>query len=356
MSAKYHESPNELAQFLQAAGQLKIDLQAIINLGKNRLHFCLNEWKNIDQRPSFVYTGTPPYPYNDKNLYITAANNLWYRTIWSFLPAINEEYFSALLRQIKRFESPTYYFNKGIVYGNLGVSQAAQMKLDEGFANILKALMEDAIYSTTGTPAGTQIFNRHLFTQFEDMFVKIDFEHYLSNTGMTLPTPIRQFINYFLTSLDADQRVFFDYAFARAIQNWKIWEEKNNAFSANRLLSCTQDLCLFTEDLLKSKINPTVIGTRPYWILRNLVPLRTEFSGISLIGCGANTMSDLDTRLTRNLAIHNELERCLKILATIRNYSSHNIKSGTNRNVFYSRYPDIMTELVRAICNVRLLP
>lgn len=357
MSTKYQESPTELMQYLQNAGRLKIDFQAIINKGLNRLDFGMNEWKNIDRKPSFVYVGTnPPYPYNDKNLYINASNNLWYRTMWSFVPALNEEYFSTLLRRIKRFEDPTYYFNKGIVYGNLGASQAAQMKLDEGFANILKALMEDSIYSTTGTPAPMQMFKRHLFTQFEDMFVKKDLEDYLSKTNMALPTSIKQFIDNLLTSLDTDQRVFFDYAFARAIQNKNIWKEKENAFTANRLLACTQSLCLFTEDLLKSKINLITLQTKPYWILRDLVPLRTEFTGISVRGCGANTMGDLDIKLTRYLGVQNQPEKCLKILTTIRNYSSHNIKSGTSQNVFYDKYSEILTELVRAISRIKLLP
>ncbi len=357
MSVKYQESLAELMQFLQNAGQLKSDLHNIITLGLNRLDFGIKEWKNLDQKPSFAYSGTnPSYPYAEKNFYINAPTNLWYRTMWSFLPALDEVYFDALLERVKRFENPTYKFNKGMVYGNLGVSQAAQMKLDEGFANILIALMEDSIYSGAGNPAPTRLFRRNLFTQFEDKFVKKDLENYLTKTNMTIPTSLRQFVEDFLTSLDNDQRVFFDYTFARAMQNWKIWTDKENAFTANRLLSCTQDICLFAEDLLKSKINSVTLQTRPYWVLNSLIPLRNEFSGVSLRGCGAKTMSELDTKLSRYLGLQNQPEKCLKILTLIRNYSSHNVKSGTSQNVFYDKYVEIITELVRAISRIKLLP
>ena len=147
----------ELIDFLKAAGTLKSEFSKLKSLGQHRLVFGIKEWKNVDQKPSFNYSATSlPYPYNDKNLYVNASNNLWYRTMWSYFPEFSEIYYRELLSIIKNFEGSTYFFNKGIVYGNLGVSQASQMKLDEGFANILKALIEDSPYSQT--PAQARLF------------------------------------------------------------------------------------------------------------------------------------------------------------------------------------------------------
>jgi hypothetical protein len=58
-----------------------------------------------------------------------------------------ERYYAILLKEIKQYEiSNTTNFNKGMVYANLGVCQVAQGKIDEGFANILKAHIEDEPY------------------------------------------------------------------------------------------------------------------------------------------------------------------------------------------------------------------
>lgn len=64
---------------------------------------------------------------------------------------------------------------------------------------------------------------------------------------------MEQFVKDFLDSLNNDQRALFDCTFARIMQNWEIWNEKENGFTANRLLAYTQDFCLFNEDFLKSK-------------------------------------------------------------------------------------------------------
>jgi len=343
----------ELTPFIKSSEHLKAELNILLQLGLNRLDFGMHQWKNVDKKPSFTYPpANPPYPYNDKNLYVNASNNLWHKAMWSFLPELNEIYFNALLQRIKKFEDKKYFFNKGIVYGNLGVSQSAQMKLDEGFANILKALIEDSGYSQT-TPE-LALFRRRLFTQFEDRYVKKKLEGYITQLNVANTSPVDQFVANFLDSLSNDQRAFFDYTFARAMQNWNIWKEKENSFTANRLLACTQDFCLFIEDLLKSKISPATLSTRPFWTLKNLMP--TKFSGISLQGCVANSMTDLDQKLPSELGRRIQPNKCLRILFILRNYSSHNVKGGTIANHFYAKHKEIFLELVRAMCYITLLP
>jgi len=348
---KYSLNLNELTHFLEISEHLKAELNILLKMGLNRLDFGMHQWRDVDKKPSFTYLpDKPPYPYDEKNLYVNASNNLWHSTMWSFLPALNEIYFQALLQRIKEFEGEEYHFNKGIVYGNLGVSQSAQMKLDEGFANILKALIEDSGYSQR-TPE-YDLFRRKLYTQFEERYVKKELQQLISQLSMPTISAIERFVESFMESLNNDQRVFFDYTFAKMMQNWRIWKEKENRFTANRLLACTQGFCLFNEDLLKSKIPQAVLSTKQYWTLKDLIPLK--FSGISLRGCSANSMEDLDQKLTSNLNKQRQPEKCLRILLILRNYSSHNIRGGTNVNCFYDRYEEILLELVRAMCYIHL--
>lgn len=355
LSTKYSLSLQELIDYLKASGILKSEFSKLKSLGLHRLVFGMNEWKNVDQKPSFNYKATTsPYPYPDKNLYINASNNLWFRTMWSYHPELSEIYYQELLSTIKKFEGGTYFFNKGIVYGNLGVSQASQMKLDEGFANILKALIEDSPYSQTR--AQPRFIKRQLFTQFEDVLVKKNFEKLVSKVNLARISSAKQFVDDFLKALTVDQRLFFDYSFIRVIQNWQIWVEKENSFTANRLLACTQGLCLFAEAFLKSKISPTVLSTRRFWQLKQLVSQRSEFSGVSLKKCSAKDMTQLDGKLNIFLGMQTQPNKCLKVLAVIRNFTSHNIKSGTSRNVFYDKFDEIITEIARAICEIKLLP
>jgi len=95
----------------------------------------MNEWKNVDKKPSFPPSPSStqtkqPYSFEEKNFHVKASNDLWGRTFWPFYPSLNEIYYRLLLHRIKQFEyDEKFLFNKGIVYGNLGVAQAAQ-KID----------------------------------------------------------------------------------------------------------------------------------------------------------------------------------------------------------------------------------
>jgi hypothetical protein len=144
----------------------------LFQYGLWRLGYGMTQWKDVDHKPPFDSLGrTPSYPYGEKDHYVRASNNLWYLTMWRFYPSLNEMYYSLLLSEVKAFEkTQSFAFNKGMIYANLGVAQSAQMKLDEGFANILKALIEDSPYSEN-TPE-YNLRRRHLFTQFEILYVK----------------------------------------------------------------------------------------------------------------------------------------------------------------------------------------
>lgn len=352
---KYLENKEEVARFYESARGMMDALNSLFRQGIERLDFGMNQWRNVDKKPSFeATTKPPPYSYDEKNYYINASNNMWYVYLWQGMrlpPAISELYYAALLNRIMEFmkNNDGFDFNKGIVYANLGVAQSAQKKLDEGFANIFKALIEDSSYSAN-EKTQYDLHRRDLYTQFEKVYIIEPLENIISQLGVPGISSIETFINSFLEELNDDQRSFFDYTFAKIMQSLEIWKEMENGFTANRLLAYTQDLCLFSEDFLKSKFS----NPYPRWLLDDLV--REAGFSVNLRGCGAASMADFDTKLSLELGSTSQPDKCFKILLTIRNYSSHNVGGGTSANRFYACYDEILSELIRAMCYFILLP
>ena len=350
----YSLNIDELISFYKSSDKLKTTLNFLIWYGQIRLHNNMNQWKNIDNKPSYN-AQTPPYSYEEKNHYVNAPNSLWSETMWSFNPRISEIYYQSLLRTTKGFENrEKYNFNKGIIYGNLGVVQSAQMKIDEGFANILNALIEDVGFSTGPSSPKYDVFKRDLFEQFEVGYVRKPLENIVSKLGITGTSPFEKFVIDFLNSISTDQRIFFDYMFARIMQNLEIWKEKENSFTANRILAYSQDFCLFNEDFLKSKTPAATLLTKPHWELKKLI--KAAFPTVNVDNCSADSMPILDGKLVSDLANTNQIEKCLRVLLTLRNYSSHNVTGGTSANVFYNRYFEVLSELARALVYIKLLP
>lgn len=361
---KYGEGRDEIASFIRSASNLLADMNFLLQYGVWRLNLGMRCFKYVDKKPSFDATAKKePYPYDEKNLYVNASNRLWHASMWHSYSQINEIYYDALLRKIKEFKerNEDFDFNKGIVYANLGVAQSAQMKLDEGFANILKALYDDSLYSEK-TP-DDNLRESGLFTQFEDAYVKNSLGRIILQLNITEISSIKEFVDVFLDCLNNDQRTFFDFTFAKIIKSWEIWNEKANRFTANRLLAYTQDFCLFNEDLLKSKVVLKFhVPRKGYWTLsdlipkmRDLVPKPNEFQSINISGCKANTMKNLNLLLPSELS-KDQPEKCLRILLILRNYSSHNVEGGDSTDYFYEHFDEILKELVRATCKITLLP
>jgi len=354
---RYVETKEELTRFYKSARAMTGTLNSLFQQGVERLDYGMNEWKNVDKKPSFdATTKPPPYSYGEKNYYINASNNMWYIYLWKGMrvpPAINELYYTALLNRIEEFRRNNngFDFNKGIVYANLGVAQSAQMKLDEGFANILKALIEDYPYSDINPESN--IWKNPLFTQFERQYVRIPLHTIISGFNMAEIASIESFIENFLNSLNNDQRAFFEYTFTRIKQNEKIWSERENSLTANRLLAYTQDFCLFNEDFLKSKFSRADLSNLRRKELGYLIPAKFD---VSTSDCSASEISELDNMLPSEMQKQNLKERCLRILLMLRNYSSHNIGGGTNANYLYAEYDEILNELIRATCHIALLP
>jgi len=354
--AKYYPTLHELSTPYKSALDIVSNIEFILKYGLERLDFGMHSWAEVDKLPSFD-PDDPYQPYDTKNLYFTATNAIYMcktreKCPWTILPyCISELYFQKMLDRVKEYErsyekrtKTRYNFNKGLAYANLGIAQAAQMKLDEGFANILKALDEDRGYARE-TP---KLFDSYLFTQFERIYVKKPLRDLISKLKVIEDSRLENYVDSFLKSLSDNLRMFFDYTLIRIIQTYDIWKEKDNSFSANRLLAYTQDFCLFNEAFLKSKLSEEVRKSN-IWVLKDLLIEFKLLKKSQVKGCGAKEMDVLDKKLSSELSKKDVKIRCLRILLTLRNYSSHNIGGGTKKNFFYSQYDKILLELMRAM-------
>jgi hypothetical protein len=221
--------------------------------------------------------------------------------------------------------------------------QASQRKIDEGFANIRKALDEDRGYSTPQAQKYA-LFRRELFTQFENDYVKKELLNIVVKLGIQSENEAPRYVDKFLESLKIDQRAFFDYDFARIMQNVDIWHDKENRFTSNRLLAYSQDLCLFAEDLLRKK---RVKGKQLGELIKNGFGIDDQRN------CGADSLKELGKNLRHHFTKEKDFKiRCLKILLTLRNFSSHNISGGTKDDYFYKKLEIILMEIFRAIFEI----
>ena len=366
---KYSSPQEEIRHACDASKQMFLNWGMILKQGRTRLVGGMHNWRWIDGIPTFN-PDNRYMPYGMKDLYFNAANSICMDSVWN-IPnewwnengfrgdpmlrettsiltyPISEVYFMVMLQLInneQRLKSAgeEYNFNKGTAYANLGVAQAAQMKLDEGFANILNAFDEDRCYYP-GTKEEVA-FERRTFTQFENEYVKsplVDHVARLKDSHISDPA---SFVDEFLKGLKGyESRAFFDFTFAKIIRNWQIWKEKENKFTSTRLLAYMQDLCLFVEVLLKNK------GYNG----RTLQPLIEDaFDNIALKGCGASDLAELDSNLCSHMKEGDPTNKCMRILLTVRNFTSHNIAGGTSSNLFYKEYDAILLEIIRALAMI----
>jgi len=332
--------------FSKPSFDIVANYQYIENLGKRILLHNMKYCKDTLQLPS--YDPTNPYEvYDCKNLYFSAANKLCQFSLWrQRLYALAEKYYRTMLDEIKNFETHNNFnHNKGMVYANLGIAQAIQLRIDEGFANILKALDEDRGYFQKGRKPDEEFFNSILFQQLEKVIVLdplVKQIEVLRNDGEACPTA-----EDFLKSLaDPHQRIFFEYTYAKIVENHKVLGDKPNNFSANRLIAYLQDMCLFAEDFLKKK---------GYTGMLNAL-LLAAFSPIDLTGCSTSSSQQLNDTVENIYRETNKRNRALRILLTLRNFSSHNISACESGDFIPSNFSEVFNEILRAVILIYNLP
>lgn len=223
--------------FSRYAFDIVSDYKYIEMIGKDVLLANMKYCREVLKLPPFDQD-KPYEDYDSKNMYFSAANDLCQYSLWKFqLYDLAEKYYGTMLESIKEFESKnTFNHNKGMVYANAGIAQAIQGRIDEGFANILKALDEDRGYLQKGRNPPQEFFTNVLFQQLEKIVILGSFEKQIAS--LKKEGEISPDAEDFLKSLiDPDQRIFFEYTYAKILENHRVWKEKPNRFSANRMLA-----------------------------------------------------------------------------------------------------------------------
>ena len=277
-----------------------------------------------------------PFPnYDEKNEYFNDANNICQYSLWKLgLYDICERYYAILLREIREYEkNQNTNFNKGMVYANLGVSQVAQGKIDEGFANILKANMEDEPYHSTDPTKS--IFKSPLYTQFEERTKDFVLKHSQSYQREESKTIDKGFLDGLLSSLDTDSHVLFVSVVEKIRRNFEVLIDKDNRFTRLQIFLCLQDLCLSIENALKTKNNLT--GTLKALLDslfsntsgRQRLPWKPVFDS-NYRFTSSNNSTQFENNLRMIFAIGDNKARRLLICCAVRNFSSHNLNVGNN--------------------------
>jgi len=308
--------------FIKTARDMQTGLDFIIRNGVNLLRAGMKKARKFDPNN--------PFPkYKEKNEYFNDANNICQFSLWKLrLYDLCERYYIILLREIRRYETKNNTnFNKGMVYANLGVCQVAQGKIDEGFANILKAHMEDEPYHKTDP--SKSIFNLKLYSQFEDIVKDYLLQHSKLYQTEEQTTVDKSFLDNLVSSLDTDSHVLLISLVLKVQRNLKVLGDKDNRFTRLQVFLFLQDLCLSVENALKTRNNLT--GT-----LKSLLDSlfsrtsnrprawKSDFDN-NYILTRSDNVSQFENNLKSILSIGNSKAKRLLICCAVRNFSSHNL-------------------------------
>jgi len=309
--------------FIKIANDIANDLDFIIRNGIEQLI------EDMKKAPKFD-SSNPNC--NEKNDYFNNANNICQFSLWKLrLYDLSERYYAMLLMQIKEYEkNNNTNFNKGMVYANLGVSQATQGKIDEGFANILKAIIEDEPCHKTN-PSQT-IFATPLYTQFENRIIDHILKHSQLYQTEETRTINKAFISTLISSLDTNSHILLISLIEKIRRNLDVFIDKDNRFTRLQIFLCLQDLCLSIENALKTK--NTLRGT----IKELLDVLFSNASGRPRLWkpifdsnygfTSSYNASQFESNLVEILKIGDNKARRLLICCAVRNFSSHNLDVG----------------------------
>jgi hypothetical protein len=225
-----------------------------------------------------------------------------------------------------------------MIYANLGVSQVAQGKIDEGFANILKAQIEDEPYHKTDS--SKSVFNLELYSQFEDGkagqegikdYILKHSQLYQTEESKTID---KAFLSGLVSSLDTDSHILFISVVEKIRRHFIIFDDKDNRFTRLQIFLCLQDLCLSIENALKTK-------NKKKGMMKELLDgLFSTTSGRPRgwkptfdANYGFTTSHD-ETEFENNLKeifnLPDSKARRLLVCCTVRNFSSQNLDVGNN--------------------------
>ncbi|MBA3874480.1 MAG: hypothetical protein H0X30_35570 [Anaerolineae bacterium] len=187
-------------------------------------------------------------PYSEKNVYFDRTNQYGGWLLTSGIHWAADIYYRRMLDKILEYEKSTSkYFNKGIAYANLGITQIAQGKFDAGIAHLLTAELEDR---DVANPKEF-ILDSILWKQFENT-VFMYFISYGNKNGINFAVD-NLFLEKLFKDIDGEDRIYLQGTILALLDNIELNRLAPNNFTYGRLYSMLKDLCLLIESLLHKK-------------------------------------------------------------------------------------------------------
>jgi hypothetical protein len=262
-------------------------------------------------------------PYSEKNAYFDRTNEYggWLLTSGIYWAA--DIYYRRVLDKILEYEKSTSkYFNKGIVYANLGITQIAQGKFDAGIAHLLTAEWEDREIANPKE----FILDSILWKQFERK-VYIYFLSYTKKQGINF-TIDDALLTKLFKDIDREDRIYLQGTILALLDNIELNKIAPNNFTYGRLYSMLKDLCLLIESLLHKKqtslgnsqkdlynlLNSVFKGQGVNWPSNNQIPKVTELKQL---------LDQLEIILNNQLSNEIRWANCVYL---VRNFTGHHFK------------------------------
>lgn len=209
----------------------------------------------------------PVGEYADKNSYFNRANLVGYPFLNKGVTGLSKIYYWELFKQIVSFEKPNNKpLNKGMVCGNLGVSDLAEGDIDGGIAHLLWAGYEDRAWVSVSY--AYDVFQMKLYTQFAHGEQRGGMSQFGGQAPhVMLENAINEYNNLCSTNLKKDDifKELRDSDEHRAILEGALWtiarnhpllneesgtifpQGKHNIYTRLRLFNGLVDLCRFIE-------------------------------------------------------------------------------------------------------------
>jgi hypothetical protein len=262
-------------------------------------------------------------PYSEKNVYFDRTNQYggWLLTSGIYWAA--DIYYRRMLDKILEYEKSTSkYFNKGIVYANLGITQIAQGKFDAGIAHLLTAEWEDREIANPRE----FILDSILWKQFESK-VFMYLIGYGNKYGINFAVD-NLFLEKLFKDIDREDRIYLQGTILALLDNIELNKIAPNNFTYGRLYSMLKDLCLLIESLLHKKQTPLGNSQKDLynllksvlkpqnvtWPANSQAPKATEFKQL---------LDQLEIILNDQLSNEIRWANCVYL---VRNFTGHHFK------------------------------
>ena len=289
----------------------------------------------------------PSALYEEKNYYFNRANDIGRALLQKGFSHFAEIYFQEMLKLIERYEHRTNKtFNRGMVYGNLGIAKISQGEYDRGIAYLMAGFEEDA--PLTGDHE-QHFLSSPLYLQFEEKV-----HRYIINKrqGYIAGVVSDDYGHDFMRGYDVDNRLYLMVIVNNLIINLEVFANGNkNKYTKGRTLATFSDMCIFIEDAVKRKVIPQEprITLKP--LLRDYVfsseswqaEVMRDWNGLT----SSSSMGALETNLNRIFALSDPNTQRFLLLGAIRNFAGHNFD--IDGSFFFNHIDDIESNLFGAM-------